>query len=300
MAKLGIFDVAVLLTSLQLMWTSSVQGYAVSPPDPMITAAPEYNFHIEARQDSFVPCTEWAFPDGSHPQCDQYSTCVSGTMGDMYGAGCGAADVTSWLFNTACLDYSAYLTTGYPNVVYCPQTEQFCLAYLYSSFGVEFTDYGCDTISGFIATAYWNASASPTAAVSSSAASSTTAFTSTTTTTPVATSPVATSPIAPTTSASSTQSAVPASGGSSSSGSSSNAATIGGAVGGAVGGLALVIGGILIWYFLRKKRNQQNPNQFHAPPTQQTPPQYHAPPEKMYNESTTSPMQSPPLGKSYC
>ncbi|MCJ1377825.1 hypothetical protein MMC17_000921 [Xylographa soralifera] len=266
----------------------------------MITAAPEYKFHVEARQDSSVTCTEWSFPDGSQPLCPLDYTCSSATVGASYYLACYQLTASDPSFLTDCIDYSSWSVTGNPSVSYCPFTAQSCFALIYSSSGVEFTEFGCDT-TAFVDTAVWDISASPTFAMSSPEPSSMAAFTTATTMTPIATSPTTMTPIvmspttvtpvatSPITSASSTQSAQPASGGgSSSSRSSSNAATIGGAVGGAVGGIALIIGGLLIWYFMRKKHNQQ------------TPQQYHASPEKTYDEGMKSPMQSPPLGKSYC
>ncbi|MCJ1395279.1 hypothetical protein MMC18_008163 [Xylographa bjoerkii] len=296
MAKMGTFDLAVFLTILQLMWTSSAQGYTVSPPDPMITAAPEYNFHLEIRQDNSATCTEWLFPSGYQRLCPVDSTCLFTSLGNSLYEACGPLSANEFFVYTDCTDYYSWTAMVDPSVLYCPYTASYCAINFYLSSDVSWTEWGCATISGYADTATWDVAVSPTPTMSSFESASAAASTTATTMTPVVTSPTmavfstqSTSALSTSTiSVLPTQSAQPVSGGSSSSQSSSNAATIGGAVGGAVGGLALIIGGILIWYFMRKKRNQRTPQQPFVSP------------EKMYDESMKSPMQSPPLGKSYC
>ncbi|MCJ1432782.1 hypothetical protein MMC27_002139 [Xylographa pallens] len=296
MVKMGTIDLAVFLTILQSMWTSSAQGYTVSPPDPMVTAAPEYNFHLEARQDSFVTCTEWLFPGGYQPLCPVDSTCLFTSLGDSLYEGCGQLTANEFFIYTTCTDYISWTAMVDPSALYCPVTASYCAVNLYLSSDVAWTEWACATVADDVDPATWDVAVSPTPAMSSFESASAVASTIATTMTPVVTSPTMTVLSTQSTSALSTstmsvlptQSAQPVSGGSSSSHSSSNAATIGGAVGGAVGGLALIIGGILIWYFMRKKRNQRTPQQPFVSP------------EKMYDESMKSPMQSPPLGKSHC
>lgn len=52
------------LAFLPALWTSLVQGYAIDPADPTITAAPESNLLLQERQANTFTCSDWTIPGG--------------------------------------------------------------------------------------------------------------------------------------------------------------------------------------------------------------------------------------------
>ncbi|MCJ1285362.1 hypothetical protein MMC26_004702 [Xylographa opegraphella] len=246
---------------VQALWTSSVQGYALSPPHPSITQAPAYNLLLQERQDSggSVLCSQWSIPGVGVPVCQAGLTCIFQSDGN--NEGCFPPTATEVAFTTNCYDYpNTWDGSGIIpiNDIYCPSSAPACGEYVFSNAGGAWTNLGC-SITAYSFTAFQIAAFSnspvPTAAVTTvvitetpivPVVSSTTSAPSTSTPMTSSTTP---SPVSPSAS-SSTTAAQPANTGESK---VSEAATIGGAVGGTVGGLGALIGGVATWYYLRKK-----------------------------------------------
>ncbi|MCJ1396378.1 Mucin-2 [Xylographa bjoerkii] len=296
---MGVFECMTILTFLQALWASRVQGYAVSPPHPSITQAPAHNLLLQERQvtGDYVTCSQWTIPGFGVPVCNPGLTCIFQSDGN--NEGCFPPAATEVAFTTNCYAYPTTWDgsgTTPINDVFCPFSAPACGEYIFSNAGGAWTNLGCSSTSYFI-TAYQIAAFSnaplPTAAVTTvvitetpaPATSSTTPTTTPVPSTPSTTStPSSTAPISTSSSASSTTTAPPQP--TDTGNKASDAATIGGAVGGTVGGLGALIGGIAIWYYLRKK---------HALKAQQA-----AVERAMTKEEGSVGMQSPQLGNPYC
>ncbi|MCJ1377175.1 Mucin-12 [Xylographa soralifera] len=302
---MGIFKCITVSIFLQALWTSSVQGYALSPPHPSITQAPAYNFLLQKRQDSgeSVICSQWTIPGVGVPVCNPGLTCIFQSDGN--NEGCFPPTATEVAFTTNCYDYpDTWDGSGTTpiNDIYCPSSAPVCGEYVFTNTGGAWTNLGCSS-TAYSFTAYQIAaftdSPLPTAAVTtvvitdtptvsvvSSTTSTTTPSSSSSTPTSTPTSMATSTTPSPVSSSASSTTGTPAQPSNTGESKVSEAATIGGAVGGTVGGLGALIGGIATWYYLRKK---------HALRAQQAAAQ-----RGMSKEEGSFEMHSPGIGSPHC
>ncbi|KAI0121000.1 hypothetical protein BJ170DRAFT_688417 [Xylariales sp. AK1849] len=237
--------------------TSPVERYgqAMAPRTPEATAAPFHprwaamgmNELFDRATTGLDTCGYISASDSYYPlTCGTSYTCTN--SGDYRGCCQSSLCSASTNFFTRCYDSTASACSGTnvgPNTLCCTYSAAYpyCITYLWSttaSPGAVFTEFNCDAsrFSG----QYFLAASTP-STTSSSSSTSTTRTTSATTTSSLAT-------------ASSSPAAVPIPSESSSSSSGGGSSTnIGAIVGGVVGGVAvLALIGLGIWFFLRKKK----------------------------------------------
>ncbi|MCJ1399583.1 hypothetical protein MMC11_002785 [Xylographa trunciseda] len=300
---MGVFEGITTLAFVQVLWTSGVQGFAVSPPRPSITEAPAHNLLLQERQNGgdYVQCSQWTIQGVGVPQCNPGLTCMFQSDGN--NEGCFPSTATQVAFTTNCYPYpTTWDGSGLTpiNDIFCPASAPACGEYVFSNTGGAWTNLGCSTTSYFY-TAYQIAAFSgsslataggttlvitvtPTGSVSSIPPTST-PTPSTPTITPAPSTPTSATPSSASSAApaTSTAPAPPPDNGDSK---ISEAATIGAAVGGTIGGLGALIGGLATWYYLRKKHNLK---------AQQAASQNTTPKDK-----SSFGMQSPEIRNSHC
>ncbi|KUJ21094.1 uncharacterized protein LY89DRAFT_681709 [Mollisia scopiformis] len=246
------------------------------------TPAPEYELvKVKlAKKDVTNICTEWTIPGGfGQPECANSETCLFTSAGGYWYEGCGETSIRyNWI--TACYNWPKASTLSAPvSNTYCPSASPYCGFYAFV-FAEDYTAYnfGCSdlpyslyvdllptTTDGSTSTDIvlngGNGSSITESAATTNLILSQSSTTSQTTTASVFVAPGASlgSSTAASASSTSTSTSVPNIGSH-----SSSSTPTGAIVGGVVGGIA-VIGflAFLIWFFLRKRRQDKASAQAH-------------------------------------
>ncbi|CZR53654.1 uncharacterized protein PAC_03534 [Phialocephala subalpina] len=225
---------------------TTVSPQVFSAEESKVTEAPERN----RRQISTNYCTEWSYSNQSPVGCTAPNTCLFTTVSSTFAlAYCGVAG-SSYLYATACSDYSALTTNPSYETLHCPSAFPYCQSLNFVSDASDtYTMYGCDT---------WKATSVGVAYPLAGVAITTQALTSSGAaqkTTPTSTGTDIQSAISTLVSTSTSPSTVPVSTSSVPSGVNTAAA-----IGGALGGFASVVVAVLAVYkFWSKNRKSKEP-----------------------------------------
>ncbi|MCJ1247658.1 hypothetical protein MMC30_004873 [Trapelia coarctata] len=269
----------VALAFLPALWTARVQGYAIDPADPTITAAPEHNLLLQERQNSYVTCSDWPIVGGGFPLCAASSTCLVQDT-SLGFAGCFYSSATSFPYTTSCFNYPNPLAAPAPGELYCSAASPSCGYIQFESGFSTWFKPGCSTYHYTLTAVFAPSTTSGGAATSTTpyyySYTSSYSYTYSTSTSTSDLPSMSTDP-APSPEPSS----------------STNAAVIGGAVGGAVGGIAFIAGAILLFFFIRRRNRrtaqaqgfgtgvgtavEQPPPEYKSPRNLEPPAEYKAP-----------------------